>query len=1010
MKLPASHRTSPGWHSLAIVLCSVVSPFAAIALASEFSTEQVEFFEKRIRPLLATHCYGCHSGEAEKLKAGLLVDSREGLLVGGDSGPAIVPGDADASLLIEAIRYDAYEMPPKGKLPDADIEALTQWVSMGAPWPEELISTSTKTPARPVFNLAQRKADHWAWQPIARPAIPIVAEPNWPQNNIDNFILDRMEHEGVVPAPAVDRRGFIRRLYFDVIGLPPTVSQVDAFLKDDSNAAVDLVIEELLASPHFGERWGRHWLDLVRFAESRGHEFDADAPNAFQYRDYLIRAFNEDVPYDQLVREHLAGDLLPTPRINPEDYFNESILGTGFWHLGEWVHSPVDTRKDETDRFDNMIDVMSKTFLGVTVSCARCHDHKFDAISTRDYYALSGFLQSSDYRQVPYRSLEHNAQVARNLQALDEAYRDKILKALGKASAPETAKSNVVEGRTVVDFANIKSEDYIQEGFIFGAAPQLAGEWILKVQAGRPTLDRALITAACNDSFWDDLVNETEPDTTGARSLDHALRSGRTLHTASFDLETGNLACEVMGSGQIVACVDSHRQVAGPLHGETIVNFAPQGDGSSPQRTRWVSLNLQRYIGQRIHLEFTPAARQQLAVVRVVECAANASPPPLTSNAEPLDSVSVQEFVASVAAEELATQWFASREQLKQSVMNSSPLAIAMIDGSSEDDHVLIRGSSSNVGDVVERRFLEAIDGEQALEMQTRSGRLELAARINDPSNPLTARVIVNRIWHHLMGRGIVATTDDFGVLGQRPTHPELLDHLASWFVDNGRSIKQLIRYICLSNAYQMSSLPNPESVSIDPTNVCWHFRPPKRLEAEIIRDNLLAVSGDLDGSLFGRSVPIHLTGFMDGRGRPGQSGPLDGDRRRSIYIAVRRNFLSPFMLTFDTPSPFSSMGRRNVSNVPAQALIMMNDPFVAMQAEHWASRAVKTVPVDPRARIAWMYETAFARTATEAELDLALSFINHQAQDRSVTIDHLDVWVQLAHALMNTKEFVFLR
>lgn len=381
------------------------------------TSEELEFFEKKVRPLLVEHCYSCHSSQAEKIQASLLLDSRAGLLKGGDSGAAIIPGDPEGSLFIEAVRYAGSEMPPKGKLPSNDIQTLERWVKIGAPWPEEAAPTADV--ARPVFNLQQRKKDHWVWQPIRSPAIPHVAQRDWPRNDVDHLILARLEAAVVQPAAQADKTALVRRLYFDLIGLPPTPEQAAKYLDDKSPQATERLVDELLASPHFGERWGRHWLDLVRYAESRGHEFDNDAPHAFQYRNYIIRALNADVSYDQLVREHIAGDLLSQPRLHPAEKFNESILGTGFWYLGEWVHSPVDIRKDEADRFDNMLDVMSKTFLGVTVSCARCHDHKFDAISTADYYALSGFLQGSDYRQVRFESLEHNARIAEKLAAVD---------------------------------------------------------------------------------------------------------------------------------------------------------------------------------------------------------------------------------------------------------------------------------------------------------------------------------------------------------------------------------------------------------------------------------------------------------------------------------------------------------------------------------------------------------------------------------------------------------------
>jgi hypothetical protein len=321
----------------------------------------------------------------------------------------------------------------------------------------------------------------------------------------------------------------------------------------------------------------------------------------------------------------------------------------------------------------------------------------------------------------------------------------------------------------------------------------------------------------------------------------------------------------------------------------------------------------------------------------------------------------------------------------------------------------LIRGNSSKPGDVEPRHFLTAIAGDEPMPIASGSGRLELAKQINDPANPLTSRVIVNRIWHYLIGRGIVPTTDDFGVLGQRPTHPELLDHLATRFVQDGRDIKQMIRTIALSRTYQMSSLPDPAAVEADPKNLLWHHRSPKRLEGEAIRDAMLSLSGRLDETQFGAPVPIHLTAFMDGRGRPGKSGPLDGDGRRSIYVSVRRNFLSPFMLTFDSPTPFSTMGRRNVSNVPAQSLILMNDPLVVDLASSWAMRAIEK-HLSVGSRIDWMYQTAFARQPTPQEKNFTTTYLKTQLSERGADENNQQVWADFAHALINTKEFIFLR
>ncbi|MCG8653398.1 MAG: PSD1 and planctomycete cytochrome C domain-containing protein [Pirellulales bacterium] len=974
-----------------------------VSLATEppFPPEQLEFFEKKVRPLLAEHCYSCHSNKSKKLQASLKVDSRAGLLRGGDSGEAIVPGDPDASLFMEAVRYESYEMPPKGKLSADDIETFRRWVELGAPWPEEEEPAGGEAP--PEFDIQRRKTEHWVWHPPASPAAPEVADRTWPQDDLDHFILAKLESSQLHPAVDADRRALLRRLYFDLIGLPPTTQQTERFLADDRPQALERLVDQLLDSPHFGERWGRHWLDLVRYAESRGHEFDHDAPNAYQYRDYVIRALNADVPYDQLVREHIAGDLLNQPRLNPQDGFNESILGTGFWFLGEWVHSPVDIRKDESDRFDNMIDVMSKTFLGVTVSCARCHDHKFDAISTADYYSLSGFLQSSDYRQVRFESLDHNRRVAQELAEIDRKYQDKIHKRLaahdlGVSQIPHPAE-NLTTGSVVFDPAALPADQYLQDGFVFGSRPRRAGEAFLDTRGDQPQIRFAPYAAATSDSFWDGLESVSEKGVQSQSKLGKLPRSGRTLRTASFKLTHGRVACRVQGAGHVFACVDSHRLVAGPLHGQTIREIKPA--------MQWVELDLSRYLGHRLHLEFTPARDASLEVSFVLQGADDRLRQRLVEHQDAMTremDVHAKQAKRILAAEleSIAKAWAKEREVLRGQVRWRSRLAMAMIDGTGENDHVLIRGNSSKPGELAPRRFLSVIAGEEAMSIATGSGRLELARQINDPGNPLTARVIVNRIWHHLMGRGIVPTTDDFGVLGQRPTHPELLDHLATRFVQEGRSIKKMIRLIVLSRTYQMSAFTDPAALAADPKNLMWHHRPPKRLEGEVIRDALLSLAGKLDTTQFGEPIPIHLTSFMDGRGRPRQSGPLDGAGRRSIYTAVRRNFLSPFMLTFDTPVPFSTMGRRNVSNVPAQALILMNDPLVARMARHWAEKAMQQHPTVSQ-RIEGMYQAAFARPPTEHELAAAQRYLRDGANDP-------EIWTDFAHALINTKEFIFLR
>ncbi|HEV3259426.1 MAG TPA: DUF1549 domain-containing protein, partial [Gemmataceae bacterium] len=399
-----------GW-----VLLSLIGQ-PAPARAADATPDGIEFFEKKIRPVLVENCYKCHGGRKKKGK--LQLDSRDGMLKGGETGSAVVPGRPDKSLLVKAVHYkdDVLRMPPRSKLSDDHIADLTAWVRMGAPWPRGA-GSGTVAAGLSAFNLKER-AKHWCWQPLQRHTPPAVQHHDWPMSPVDRFILAGLEANGLAPAKPADRRTLIRRVTYDMIGLPPTPKEIDAFLADRSPNAYEKVVDRLLASPHYGERWGRHWLDLVRFAETYGHEYDFEMPEAYLYRDYVIRAFNTDVPYDRLVLEHVAGDLLPEPRRHPAEGYNESVLGSGFWFLGEATHSPVDVRADEASRIDNQIDVLAKTFLGLTVSCARCHDHKFDAISTKDYYALVGYLESSRYQRAFIDGPERTREPVRQLREL----------------------------------------------------------------------------------------------------------------------------------------------------------------------------------------------------------------------------------------------------------------------------------------------------------------------------------------------------------------------------------------------------------------------------------------------------------------------------------------------------------------------------------------------------------------------------------------------------------------
>ena len=936
----------------------LISILFIVAMILPAYAEDDTFFETHIRPVLVEQCQRCHG--ADKQRGGLRLDSRTLLLEGGDVGPAIVPGDPTQSLLMEALHYKDVDlqMPPKGKLDDVTIEHFATWIANGAPWPnEKSIVKNTDS-----FDLAERKASHWAWKSVQMPTIPSVE--GTVSDPIDAFILAQLSAKNLSPAPHATDAIWLRRVHFALTGLPPTQAEQDTFLQDQQTRSQ--VVDALLASPRFGERWGRHWLDLVRYAESRGHEFDYEIPQAYQYRDYVIRAFNDDLPYNQFVREQLAGDVVEHPRINPQTGVNESIIGTGFWHLGEEVHSPVDIRQDEADRFDNRIDVLSKTFLGLTVACARCHDHKFDAISTKDYYAFYALLEGSGYRQVRIDGQVQNQHVAELLA--------KTRPRIGTFGQTDSAMSMTTENCEAVAFP----DQMIPDDVSFGLGPRIAGS-VTALSMSDNALTAEPYNAAVFDSFWRKL--STPPNTMKEMGkLGQPQRYGFTIRTPSFTLTKKNVYSLVRGAGLGYAAVRNHTMVHGPLHYKLLVSV----DDSASYR--WVQHDLAEYPGERLHVEWSANPQSNFAIALVVQAD---EPPPLPAP-----------FVGPAYAEEA---WLKSARQteaeLKPDVVWESRLAPALFDGPAVDGHVYVRGNPHMLGDEVPHRSLEALAGTNSIEQSQGSGRRELAWQLTDPQrNPLITRVAVNRVWHHLFGQGIVASTDNFGVLGTTPTHPELLDYLATEFVREGWSLKRLIRTIVLSDTFAMSSTPQPDALATDPTNANLHTFRLHRLEGEAIRDAILQVSGQLDTTLGGPSVPLYLSPFMVGRGRP-ESGPLNGSGRRSIYLSTRRNFLNPFMLAFDTPIPFSTVGQRQISNVPAQSLILMNDPFVHEQAAAWAQR-IMSQPLPTDERIRGMFRDAFARDASDSELSVCRE---------AVTNNTLDEWTALAHTLFNVKEFIFI-
>ena len=1244
-----------------LILVHVVS-WNAFCNQNAFTTEQFGFFESHIRPILIENCYSCHASDT-KQEGGLMLDSRSGWEKGGYHGPAIIPGDADNSLLIQAISYTNpdLQMPPKSQLSNQIIDHFQRWVHMGAPDPR---IEQTKPNGISIFDIKSR-SNFWCYQPVQVTMPPEVQHKERVVNPIDQFILARLEEEGLTPADPADKRTLIRRVTYVLTGLPPTPKEVDRFLADTSEDAYTGVVNRLLDSPHFGERWARHWMDLVRYAETRGHEGDFPIQNVWPYRDYLIRAFNNDIPYNQFVREHIAGDLLGAPRIHPQLGYNESVMGTAFYHLGEATHSPVDILEDEAVRIDNMIDVTSKTFLGLTVGCARCHDHKFDAISTKDYYSLFAIIANSRMTYASIHNPDKLADQAKTLRTEKSKIRQMLIdnwqirtenlgrylvatsgirnqsheyfetksqrhdfsqdliiadfegqdygdwQATGEAFGLKPTRDNLefqkdITGFEGIGFANSSSDGDKPQGKLTSPKFQVQRKFVNFLIGGGNHHNKTCINLVIDDQIvrtatghnqaklaavtWDvsefsDKIARLEivdkhSGGWGHISLDHIVLTnlptspeflysemaqqatennpnlevgqliqwtnalkGTTISKPEHSLHYWFKAIEALESkspinlqmlrelksdlkqkdgivlgdfrdghfsnwylegvafghsppaqGDILisgkdrqinqllpsipSSVGATTQLPGALRSPTFtiehdfINVHTFGRGNKIRivlhnlqlirdpiygglerqinnlRAQWQKFDLRRWKGRRAYIEILHSTDPDNFIVVDLVVAHNGKLPESfaiksqqfseqVSSCEELENLFDQRILSAFSDWQtgisdiyqldllnflLRHKLLSNSSDLNDSIMSYSQLEsalpldqriVAMTDGNSHQMAVYTRGDPRDLAETVSARFLEVLAGSNTPYPTSSSGRLQLAEDIINPNNPLTSRVMVNRVWHHLFGRGIVATVDNFGLMGDFPSHPKLLDYLADQFISNGWSVKDLIRTIVNSNTYRMSSQRSPESLKFDPDNRLLQSMNVRRLEAEAIRDGMLSVSGRLNRKMYGQSEIVHLTPFMIGRGKPGQSGPLDGDGKRSIYIELRRNFLPDMMLAFDLPIPFTTFGRRNTTNVPAQALTLMNSPFVTQQAEYWAKQLLKQEIDSLGGRIEWMYQHAYSRLPSENEVNQATALLYKQG--REYNIPELEsphderIWKDLGHVLFNSKEFIYI-
>ncbi|MFT5095909.1 MAG: hypothetical protein ACI93T_004769 [Porticoccaceae bacterium] len=756
------------------------------------STEDRTFFENRIRPVLVKHCYECHSADSEEVGGKLLLDTREGLRTGGESGPAVVAGKPDESRIIQALRYDVIEMPPEQPLPEAVINDFVKWVKRGAPDPRSPVARPEATPpagAKTAGMDGDGKPPLWSLQLRTQPTIPDVEDQDWPRDPLDRFVLAELEAADLAPTHDADPRTLIRRLYIDLLGMPPSMDDVEQFsaeYEQDNVKAVETLVDDLLARPQFGERWGRHWLDVARYGESNGNDGlgrNPTFPHAWRYRDYVIDAFNSDVPYDRFLTEQIAGDLLPSESPAERD---RHLIATGFLAMASKPAKAMNTNFD-MDVVADQIEVVGSGIMGISVACARCHDHKFDPIPTRDYYALAGIFTSTQ-------------------------------------------------------------------------------------------------------TMWGIAANEK---LTASPTDLHVLKAApKVLPPADF-VET-------------VLVLESNTGIPKPL-----------------PKPKW------------------PVG---------------------------------------------------------------TPLAIGVRDlAKPADCKINIKGDAKKLGEAVPRGFVAACESKSSKTLKVdpkQSGRLQLAEWLTQPGHPLTARVMVNRIWLHLFGQGIVRTPDDFGVYGERPTHPQLLDHLANRFVENRWSVKQLIRSIVLSRTYQLSSDASEKTIKADGENLLAGRHNRRRLDAESLRDSMLAVSGQLnlepaDGSIIRhRDILVNLAGNLH-----------QPSNHRSVYLCYLRSSLPPELAAFDVPDFTTVTGQRDVSTIPGQALHLFNNPFVIEQAEHFA-RSLMEESTDDSTRVRAAFRRALNREPNQNELNESIEFL--RSTKTELKSDN-QAWSSLCQALLVTNEFRYI-
>lgn len=993
-----------------------------------------EFFETSVRPLLVKHCLDCHG--AQKQESGLRLDSKAGWQKGGDNGTAIVPGHPDKSLFIKAIRYDDpnLQMPPDGKkLAAADIALLVEWVKQGAPDPREPTSAENTT----AMSLAEAR-EFWSFQPIQLPQVAKVKNSRWARNPIDSFVLAELETKRLAPNQRAAKLTLIRRATFDLTGLPPTPDEINAFLEDTSKDALATLVNRLLNSPAYGERWGRHWLDVARYADTAGDGADYPVREAGMYRNWVINAFNKDQPFDQFVREQIAGDVLA--QSGPADQYADRVTATGFLAIGKrYGYAP--TPDYQHLDFADVIDSVGRSLLGLSIGCARCHDHKYDPISAADYYALYGIMQSTKWAfpggethkgPIHFPALVPATEVAR----------------LEKSKAEQLAKLDT-------QLARLKQEQSLLNGQSFAGGEDLNFEaQPLDKPPGKPWFSAGPINVLADAQSPFVHVHPT-----GNRGIQ--IGSGKPADGLRYVFERG---LKAVPGKQIHFTTDFRNVVPAAKPGAyrfylgrgviqslavecsvTATDFAIR-NGKQWEVIRqlkpgsWYTLQLtldhekKSYSGilsdgqeeTKFHNKQTGPGWDGVAdtficdgfghvagaaCVRQLDNIGMREVPFKKPNDGPV-SAPVQTAKSKARLLELKSELNRLTAQRKvDAAQPAVPVAYGVAEGSPTNAHIQKRGEPSKLGDEVPRRFLQVLGGDLVPASSSGSGRLQLANWLTRPTNPLTARVFVNRVWQWHFGQGLVTTPSDFGVRGTPPSHPELLDWLTAKFIASGWSVKSLHRLIMASNTYQLSSADNSTNLNVDPSNR-WLWRFSRRpLDAESIRDSMLAVSGNLD-----RAVPtshpfppVKSWGFTIHR----PFHAVYDSNHRSVYLMVQRNRRHPYLALFDAADPNQSVAARKPTTTPTQTLFLMNSSFVHQQAEAFAKRLISDSE-SAETRVRQAFKMAHGHTPSANRIADAVDFVAaYQVKlaesKQSGEAGKLAAWSAFARVLLTSNGFLYV-